>query len=110
MERLEFSSWIWGYDSGGIVPWEAFHGGFLDGLGLRGAKGHFLSYYAPFRHLLVSFSSKIFPYCSCSFSSMLCVEWIYALVPIPGVYILPCLVQYAWFIPPNCVVKLVVYG
>ena len=36
---------------------------------------------------------------------MLCVEWVYALVPIPGVYILPCLVQYAWFIPSDCVAK-----
>ena len=55
VERLEFSSWIWWCDSGGSVPWEAFHGGFLDGLGFRGAKGHFFLFYPPFRHLLVGF-------------------------------------------------------
>ena len=37
---------------------------------------------------------------------MLCVGWKYALVPIPGVYILPCVVQYAWFVSTGCVVKL----
>ena len=106
MERLEFSSWTWWCNSGGIIPWEIFQRVFLTGWGFRGAKGHFLSYFAPFRHLLVSFFNKVFPLLQPSLFSMLCVEWVYALVPIPGVYILPCLVQYAWFIPTNCVAKL----
>ena len=71
--RLEFSSWIWWCNSGGRVPWEVFHGGFLDGVGLRGATGHFLSYYVPFRHLLVSFLVKFFHYCSRPF--LLCYVW-----------------------------------
>ena len=104
-ERLGFSPWTWWCASGGSVPWGTFHGGFLDGLGLRGAKAHFLSYFAPFRHLLVRFSSKFFRYCSRSFPFMLCVKWVYSLLPIPGVHILPFLVQYAWFIPSDCVAK-----
>ena len=60
MERREFSSWTWWYISGGIVPWDIFQRVFLMGWGCRGAKGHFLSYFAPFRHLLVSFSNKVF--------------------------------------------------
>ena len=71
MERLEFSSWTWWCDSGGSVPWETFHGGFLDGLGLRGPKGHFSSYFAPFRRLLVRFLVK--------FSIIAAVPFFYAM-------------------------------
>ena len=109
MERLEFSSWIRGCDSGGIVPWEAFHGGFLDGLGLRGAKGQFSSYFAPFRHLLVRFLVK--------FSTIAAVPFFYAMC---GMEICTCAYPRGVYsslsgavyvvTSPNCVVKLVVYG
>ena len=104
MGRLEFSSWAWWYISGGISPREIFQGVLLMGWGSGEPKVVFCHITVPSAISWSVFPVKFSIIVAVPFFYAMC-EWVYALVPIPGVYILPCLVQYAWFIPSDCVAK-----
>ena len=106
MERLDFSSWIWWCDSGGSVPGETFHGGFLDGWGSGGPRVNFCHISLPSAISWFVFPVKFFLIAAVLFLFMLSLEWVYSLSAVPGVHIFPFLVQYAWFISTNCVAKL----